>query len=146
MPWTIASSPLAWLREMPEAPSPGNLNLLLERLAHMRDIGVDPAIAGLVHEYRFCQFAREGAVAPAFLLSDYSMSRWRATLAATLVALECRLSDSIIDMFDKLVGALFTRARRGQECRYQATYGPGGRQPHEIVQPDNRRPHGGTRQ
>jgi hypothetical protein len=64
---------------------------------------------------------REGAVAPAFLLSDYSAGRRRATLVASLVEVETRLSDAAIEMFDKLVGWLFTRAKRGQERRYQAT-------------------------
>src|SRR3954468_24346653 len=77
--------------------------------------------SGAVHEHRFRQFVREGAVAPAFLLSDYSAGRRRATLVASLVEVETRLSDAAIEMFDKLVGSLFTRAKRGQERRYQAT-------------------------
>ena len=117
----LRSSPLAWLRDMPESPSTGNLNDLLERLTYARGFGLDPSIADLVHEHRFRQFVREGSVAPAFLLSDYSQNRRRATLAATVVDLQIRLSDAAVDMFDKLVGSLFTRARRGQERRYQAT-------------------------
>ena len=50
---------------------------------------------------------REGAVAPAFLLSDYSVRRRRATLAAQLIDLEARLSDAAVQMFDKQVGELF---------------------------------------
>ena len=42
-------------------------------------------------------------------------------LVASLIDLETRLSDAAVEMFDKLVGSLFTRARRGQERRYQAT-------------------------
>ncbi|EDP62690.1 transposase Tn3 [alpha proteobacterium BAL199] len=117
----LRSSPLSWLRDMPESPSTGNLNDLLDRLAYVRDIGLDPSIADLVHEYRFRQFVREGSVAPAFLLSDYAQNRRRATLAAVMLDLETRIADAAISMFDKLVGSLFTRARRGQERRYQAT-------------------------
>lgn len=87
----------------------------------MRDIGITAEVVGAVHEHRFRQFAREGAAAPAFLLSDYSLGRRRATLVASLVDLEMRLSDAAVEMFDKLVGSLFSRARRGQERRYQAT-------------------------
>ena len=117
----LRSSPLAWLRDMPESPSTGNLNELLDRLAYVRGIGLDPSIANLIHEHRFRQFVREGSVAPAFLLSDYSENRRRATMAAAILDLEIRLADAAIGMFDKLVGSLFTRARRGQERRYQST-------------------------
>ncbi|SEF07583.1 Transposase and inactivated derivatives, TnpA family [Rhizobiales bacterium GAS188] len=117
----LNSSPLAWLRDIPESPSTTNINCIVERLAFVRAIGVPADIAGAVHEHRFRQFVREGAVAPAFLLSDYSAGRRRATLVASLVDLEARLSDAAVEMFDKLVGSLFTRAKRGQERRYQAT-------------------------
>ena len=117
----LNSTPLAWLREIPESPSTANINAILLRLTFVRSIGVTAEIAGMVHEHRFRQFVREGAVAPAFLLSDYSARRRRATLVASLIDLETRLSDAAIEMFDKLVGSLFTRARRGQERRYQAS-------------------------
>ena len=117
----LRSSPLAWLRDISESPSTGNLTDLLDRLAYVRGIGLDPSISDLIHEHRFRQFVREGSVAPAFLLSDYSQNRRRATLVAVALDLETRLSDAAIGMFDKLVGSLFTRARRGQERRYQAT-------------------------
>jgi hypothetical protein len=58
-------------------------------------------------------------VAPAFLLSDYSLNRRRATLVAAVIDLEARLADGAIQMFDRLIGGMFTRARRGRERRYQ---------------------------
>src|SRR3546814_2121401 len=58
-------------------------------------------------------------LAPAFLLSDYSLNRRRATLIAAVIDLDARLADGAIQMFDRLVGSLFTRARRGRERRYQ---------------------------
>jgi len=87
----------------------------------VRAFSVPADIVGAVHEHRFRQFVREGAAAPAFLLSDYSAGRRRAMLVASLIDLETRLSDAAMEMFDKLVGSLFTRAKRGQERRYQAT-------------------------
>ena len=118
----LNSTPLAWLRDIPESPSTTNINDLLERLSFVRSFGIAADdVMSAVHEHRFRQFVREGAVAPAFLLSDYSANRRRATLVASLIDLETRLADAAIDMFDKLVGSLFSRARRGQERRYQAT-------------------------
>jgi TnpA family transposase len=117
----LNSTPLAWLRDVPESPSTTNINGILERLAFVRSIGVTAGVADAVHEHRFRQFVREGIAAPAFLLSDYAASRRQATLVANLIDAETRLSDAAVEIFDKLVGSLFTRAKRGQEKRYQAT-------------------------
>jgi sirohydrochlorin ferrochelatase len=85
-------TPLAWLRDIPESPSAAGMAAITERIAYVRAIGIDPAITDTIHERRFDQYARQGAVAPAFLLSGYSVLRRRATVVAQLVDLECRLS------------------------------------------------------
>ncbi|WP_374615335.1 Tn3 family transposase [Sphingorhabdus sp.] len=112
-------TPLAWLRNFEEAPTAANINGLLERLRYVRGIGIYPVVGGAIPEFRFAQFVREGGVAPAFLLSDYSVNRRRATLTAAVIDLEARLADAAIQMFDRLIGGMFTRARRGRERRYQ---------------------------
>jgi|TARA_B100000378_G_scaffold228702_1_gene193201 TnpA family transposase len=112
-------TPLAWLRNFEEAPTTANINGLLERLRYVRGIGIDPTIATKIPDFRFAQFMREGGAAPAFLLSDYSLNRRRATLVAAVIDLDAKLADNAIQMFDRLVGSLFTRARRGRERRYQ---------------------------
>jgi hypothetical protein len=112
-------TPLAWLRNFEETPTAANINGLLERLRYVRDIGIDPAVGRAIPEFRFAQFVREGGVAPAFLLSDYSVNRRRATLTAATIDLETKLADASIQMFDRLIGGMFTRARRGRERRYQ---------------------------
>ncbi len=112
-------TPLAWLRNFEEAPTAANINGLLERLRYVRGIGIHPVVGGALPEFRFAQFVREGGVAPAFLLSDYSVNRRRATLTAAVIDLEARLADAAIQMFDRLIGGMFTRARRGRERRYQ---------------------------
>jgi hypothetical protein len=40
---------------------------------------------------------------------------------AQLVDLECRLDDAAVDMFNKMVGSLFAKGRRGAERKYQAS-------------------------
>ncbi|TSD86107.1 Tn3 family transposase [Mycobacterium sp. KBS0706] len=117
----LGRTPLAWLRGYPESPSADNVNAVLARLDRVRRIGIEPALADAIHESRFRQFVREGAVAPAFLLSAYGLRRRRATLVAQMIDLESRLADAAVEMFDKLVGAMFTRAKRRKERQYQAT-------------------------
>ncbi|MBL0407351.1 Tn3 family transposase [Microvirga aerilata] len=118
---TLKRTPLAWLRDIAEAPSTANMAALLERLTFVRSLQISPEIVDRVHERRFQQFVREGAVAPAFLLDEYSVRRRRATLVAQIIELEAKLADAAIGMFDRLVGGLFTRARRRQERAYQTT-------------------------
>ena len=112
---TTGVTPIAWLRDIPDSPSARNLSGLLSRLAHVRRLGLNSAIADTIHERRFRKLVREGAVAPAFLLSDYSVRRRRATLAAQVIELEARLSDAAAQMFDKQVGELFASARAAQK-------------------------------
>jgi len=118
---TLRKSPLAWLREIPESPSAANMSAITERLAYVRAIAIDSTITATIHERRFAQYAREGEVAPAFLLSGYSVGRRRAIVVAQLIILESRLSDAAADMFDKMVGSLFAKGRRGRERKYQAS-------------------------
>jgi hypothetical protein len=117
----LKMTPLAWLRDIPESPSAAGMAAITDRLAYVRAIGIDPAVAAAIPERRFDQYAREGAVAPAFLLSGYSVHRRRATVVAQLVDLECRLNDAAVDMFNKMVGSLFAKGRRGAERKYQAS-------------------------
>jgi hypothetical protein len=97
------------------------MTALLERLTYVRSLHISPEIVSRVHERRFQQFVREGSVAPAFLLDEYGVRRRRATLVAQIIELEAKLADAAIAMFDRLVGGLFTRARRRQERAYQTT-------------------------
>ncbi len=112
---------IAWLRDWAEAPTASNLMAILDRLAYVRVIGLDPKVTERVSEWRFRQLAREGAAAPAFLLGEYGPRRRHATLVAQLLELETRLSDAAVGMFIRLILGLFTKARKGIERRYQAT-------------------------
>ena len=118
---TTGVTPIAWLRDIADSPSAKSLAGLLSRLAYVRRVGLDPAIADAVHERRFRKLVREGAVAPAFLLSDYSVRRRRATLAAQVIDLEARLSAAAVTMFDKQVGEVFASARAAQKRRNVAS-------------------------
>ena len=50
---------LAWLRQMPEAAKPSAMLGLIERLEHVRAIGIEPGRGHLVHQARLAQLARE---------------------------------------------------------------------------------------
>lgn len=52
---------LAWLRQMPEAAKPAAMLGLIERLKHLREVGLDQAHGHRVHQSRLAQLAREAA-------------------------------------------------------------------------------------
>jgi hypothetical protein len=55
------------------------------------------------------------------MIERYIPSRRRATLVAFLLDLEERLTDSALEMADKLIGGIFTRAKNAQARSYAAT-------------------------
>jgi len=50
---------LVWLRQMPEATKPGAMLGLIERVNHVRAIGIDPARGHRMQQARLAQLARE---------------------------------------------------------------------------------------
>ena len=50
---------LAWLRQMPEAATPAAMLGLIERLEHIRRIGIEPGRGHLIHQARLAQLALE---------------------------------------------------------------------------------------
>ena len=123
----VDMTPFGWLKAMPVAPTADNVRELLDRLRRVRDIGLPARIAGSVHEERLQQFVREGYACDAHQLGRYAARRRRAILIATVLDLEARLTDVVLDMADKLIGTLFAKARNATRRRYAASAGDVGR-------------------
>ena len=123
----VDMTPFGWLKAMPVAPTADNVRELLDRLRRVRDIGLPARIAGSVHEERLQQFVREGYACDAHQLGRYAARRCRAILIATVLDLEARLTDVVLDMADKLIGTLFAKARNATRRRYAASAGDVGR-------------------
>jgi len=70
---------------------------------------------------------REGHASDAHQLGRYSEHRRRAILVATVLDLEARLTDAVLDMADKLIGGLFANARNAARRRYTASASDVGR-------------------
>jgi hypothetical protein len=97
---------------MPVAPKADHVGELLDRLGLVRSIGLPPEAARHVHEERLRQLVREGQTFDAYQLGRYAAHRRRAILVATVLDLEARLADAVLDMADKLIGGLFEGAQR----------------------------------
>lgn len=124
---SVNMTPFAWIKAMPVAPKADHVRELLDRLRRVRDIGLPVSTGRQVHEQRLRQFAREGYASDAHQLGRYAARRRRAILVATALDLEARLTDAVLDMADKLIGGLFTKARNATRRRYAASSGDVGR-------------------
>lgn len=107
---------LTWLRQMPEAAKPSAMLSVIERLAHVRTIGIEPGRGHLVHQARLAQLAREAGRTTVQHVAGYERQRRHATLVATSLDISAGLTDQAIDLFDRLVGAMFRKAE-GRHAR-----------------------------
>ncbi len=117
----IRRSRFAWLRDAPEAPAPGNMVTLLDRLDWMRGVGIGRDRTARVHPVRLARLVEEGGIMTAQHLAHVEPLRRTALLVAGVTDLEIRLTDATLAMFCKYVGSLFTKARGRDERRFQAT-------------------------
>ena len=108
-------SVLAWARQPPGAPGHTALKRIVEQLACLRAVGLDPACADGVHPERLRKLAREGGRFTAQHLRALSPLRRRATLVATVLDTIARLTDDGVGLFDRAVGRMFRRAEAREE-------------------------------
>lgn len=116
-----ATNRLTWLKSIPVAVKPDHIRQILERLRFVRQIGVPADTASVIHADRYRQFVREGRASASYMIERYAPARRQATLIAFLVDLEERLTDAALEMADKLIGSIFTRAKNTQARNYAAT-------------------------
>ena len=124
---SLGRSRLTWLRTPPQSTSAPSMLALLERLTYVRAVALPRHLGDNIHPARRAQFAREGAVAPVNLLSDFGSRRRIASLAALMLELETTLTDAAIALFERLTGRLFTRSRNSQDRSWSASKTQAGR-------------------
>ena len=111
-------SSLAWLRQPPGFPNPKHVLAHIERLRAIRDLGLPDGLDRAVHQNRLLKLAREGSQMTAQHLRDLEALRRYATLCAVVLDTQATLTDEIIDMHDRILGALFTRAKNNHVERF----------------------------
>ena len=116
-----------WIKAMPVAPKADHVGELLERLSQVRKLALPVDAAARIHGDRLRQFVQEGHASDAHQLGRYTTHRRRAIVVATVLDLESRLTDAVLDMADKLVGGMFAKARNETRRRYVASAGDVGR-------------------
>jgi len=111
---------LTWLRQMPEAAKPAAMLGVIGRLEHVRAIGIEPARGQVVHQARLAQLAREAGRTTVQHVAGYERQRRHAALVATILDLSASLTDQAMDVFDRLVGAMFRKAEGRHARAFQA--------------------------
>jgi len=77
----------------------------LDRLNRIREVKLPAKIGQAVHQGRVAQLAREGAQMSAQHLRDLETRRRHATLIAVLLDTAATITNQILDMHDRIVGA-----------------------------------------
>jgi hypothetical protein len=93
----------------------------LERLKTLREFGLPNGLEQAVHQNRLLKLAREGGPMTAQHLRDLEPARRYATLVAVILDTRATLIDEIIDLHDRFMGALFSKAKRHHADRFQAS-------------------------
>ena len=101
---------LSWLRNPPLSPAPRNVMRLLERLDHVRAIGIAPARAATIPAAAFDRIADEAVRITSQHLAELPDRRRHAVLAAAALRLRESLADAVLTMMDKLLGSMMRRA------------------------------------
>lgn len=112
---------LGWLRNAPQSPAPGNVGKLLDRLQHVRSLGIDRARASALPAAAFERLADEAVRLAVQHLAGLNPKRRRAVLAAAAVALEAAFTDGLLTMFGKLMAQYGRAAERRSDERAAAS-------------------------
>ena len=111
---------LTWLRQRPDAARPTAMLGVIERLEHIRGLGLDAARGHRVHQARLAQLTREAGRTTVQHLAGYERQRRHATLVAVTLDLAANLTDQALTLFDRLIGAMFRKAEGRHVRRFHA--------------------------
>ena len=112
-------SVLIWLRQPPGSPRPKHILIHLKRLRVIRDLLLPKGLEQTVHQNRLLKLAREGAQMTTQHLRDLEPIRRHATLIAVILDTQATLIDEIIELHDRFMGSMFSKAKRKHSERFQ---------------------------
>jgi hypothetical protein len=115
---------LVWLRQMPQATKPAAMLGLIERLNHVRTIGIDAARGHRVHQARLAQLTREAGRTTAQHVAGYERQRRHATLVAITLDLDTTLTVRPSICSNGSSGSCSPRPRRGMSAPFKPTAAP----------------------
>lgn len=108
-------SSLGWVRQPPGKPGRKTFAVIAQRIALLRNIGIDPDIATGIHPERLRRLCQEGARLTAQHVRTLQATRRRAILVATILETIVTLTDDAVLMFDRLLGQMFRREQNSAD-------------------------------
>ncbi len=112
-------SVLHWLRQSPRASNAKHIMLHIERLKRLNDIELPEGLERTVHKNWLQRLAKEGGQMTAQHLRDLETDRRLATLVAVAFDTRATLIDETIELHDRIMGKLFSRAKRTHSDKFQ---------------------------
>jgi TnpA family transposase len=110
---------LFWLRQPPRSPKPKHILLHIERLKIIQELNLPDEAGRTVHQNWLRKLAGEGGRMTTQHLIDLEESRRYATMVAVVLDTRATLIDEIIDLHDRILGTLFSRAKRQHAEQFQ---------------------------
>ncbi|MEH8654940.1 Tn3 family transposase, partial [Klebsiella quasipneumoniae subsp. similipneumoniae] len=114
-------SRLALLLQPPGKINGKNVLQHIDRLNSIAALGLPDGIALSVHQNRLLKLAREGRKMSSRDLAKFTDVRRYATLVCIITEARATLTDEVIDLHERILGSLFSRAKRTQAERLQQT-------------------------
>jgi TnpA family transposase len=91
----------------------------IDRLEAIKALDLSESGRHQVHQNRLLKLAREGSQMTAQHLRDLEPDRRYATLVAVMLETKATIIDQIVDLHDRMIGALFNRAKRAHAEQFQ---------------------------
>lgn len=110
---------MTWLRQPVGKSNSKHMLLHINRLKTVEAIALPEGIDRLIHQNRLLKLAREGSQMTIRDLANFESTRRYATLVAVVIEIRATLIDEIIDLHDKIMGKIFSKARRTQADQLQ---------------------------
>jgi hypothetical protein len=112
---------LAWLRQSPVKPNSRHMLEHIERLKTWQALELPTGMDRRAHPNRLLKMAREGAQMTPADLAKFEPQRRYGTLVALAIEGMATVIDEIIDLHDRILGKLFSVAKKKHERQFQAS-------------------------
>lgn len=110
---------MTWLRQSPGKSNAKHVLLHIERLKAIEALALPEGIDRLIHQNRLLKLAREGGQMTSKDLAKFEPVRRYATLVTVVLEIRATLIDEIIDLHDRIIGKIFSKAKRTQADQLQ---------------------------
>jgi len=114
-------SRLTWLLQPPGKINGKNVLQHIDRLNAIEALALPEGVDRTVHQNRLLKLAREGRKMSSRDLADFTPARRYATMVCVLTEARATIIDEIIELHERILGSMFSRAKRQQAERLQKT-------------------------